>query len=114
MALSLLLFLAGLVLMIWLLLWTRQRTALQRQPEPAPPPPETLPAQVASSEAVLVASSRGRLLFANEPARKLLRLDGDADLEWLASRSQPAGEFLGLFSEPGRAAFQYEDRWLEG
>ncbi|MBL8145701.1 MAG: GAF domain-containing protein [Anaerolineae bacterium] len=114
MALSLFLFLAGLILMIWLLLWTRQRTALQRQPEPPPPPPEALPAQVASSEAVLVASSRGRLLFANEPARKLLRLDGDADLEWLASRSQPAGQFLGLFSEPGRAAFQYEDRWLEG
>ncbi len=114
MALPFLLFLAGLIVLIWLLLWTRQRTALQRQPEAAAAPLEILPAQIASNEAVLLASAHGRLLFANEPARRLLKLDGEADLEWLASRARPSEQFLDLFSEPGRAAFQYEDRWLEG
>ncbi|HYO87158.1 MAG TPA: GAF domain-containing protein, partial [Candidatus Limnocylindrales bacterium] len=112
MALPFLLFLAGLIVLIGLLLWARQRSALQRQPNAAPL--ETLPAQISSNEAVLLASAHGRLLFANEPARSLLKLDGEADLEWLASRARPSEQFLDLFSEPGRAAFQYEDRWLEG
>ncbi len=107
------LFLAGLLLLLWLLLWTRQRSELQRQPEPAAGS-DALPDQVTSHEAVLMATLQGRLLFANAPARALLALDGDADLEWLAGRARPSDQFLSLFSEPGRAAFQYEDRWMEG
>jgi PAS domain S-box-containing protein len=115
MVLPLLLFLAGVIILIGLLLWSRQRSSLLRQPEAVAAPADApLPAQVASSEAVLLASAHGRLLFANAAARQLLRLDGEADLEWLASRARPSEQFLDLFIEPGRAAFQYEDRWLEG
>ncbi len=69
---------------------------------------------VDSSDAVLVAEGRGRLVFANQKARAWFGMNGDEpNLEAIAQQAQPAASFLELFGKEGQASFRLGQRRVE-
>jgi PAS domain S-box-containing protein len=112
MELAVSLFVIGLIILLWLLLWSRQRST------PADPiAVEALLRQVpllAARDGVLIVDSRGRLIYSNDTVRRWLNLGDDAlDLELIARHAQPADGFLALFARETQSAFQLADRWVE-
>jgi len=110
MELFVILFLSGGAVLMWLFLWSRQRSRLRLTSD-------ALDGQAGagSRDGVLAVQPGGRLLYANEVLRSWLALEGaELDLETLARQAQPADAFLGLLIEDGSAVFQLGARWVEG
>lgn len=112
MSLAVVLFVGGLVILLWLFLWSRQRQRLDRPAESVDALLRDVPV-VSSHDAVLVARPHGQLLYANETARHWLSVDGEPDLEYVALAAQPADSFLDLFTHETQASFQLGSRWVE-
>ncbi|MBC7811205.1 MAG: GAF domain-containing protein, partial [Burkholderiales bacterium] len=125
MGIPLILFVGGLVILLWLFLWSRQKQQLNAysasQNDLATTSPTLSAAsaddvEIAASEndAVLVAKGHGQLVFINEPARRWLGLNGDdPSLEYVARLAHPADSFLELFAHEGQASFQLGERWVQ-
>lgn len=104
------LFLGGLVIFAWIYVWVRQR----EQPIQALQTSMATAADDASSDAVLVATESGQLLFVNDQTRRWLGMEtGDPTLEFIARQSQPSETFLELFAREAQASFQLGGRWVE-
>ena len=112
MSLALILFVGGVVIILWLFLWARQKQRLGTAPITVDAVLRDVP-QVSTNDAVLVAKAHGQLLYANETARRWLDLEGEPDLEYIAVNAQPADSFLELFAREGQASFQLGGRWVE-
>lgn len=113
MSLALILFVGGVVILLWLFLWSRQRQRLGPVPESIDAALSSIP-HVSASDAVFVARTHGRLLYANETARRWLSVEGDPDLEYIAMFAQPSDSLLDLFAHESQASFQLGERWVEG
>lgn len=111
MNLAVILFVGGAVIIAWIYLWSRQR-----RDTPAVDLDQVLQDVPAASkgDAVLVARGHGQLIYANEPARNWMDLNGGAPhLEQVAQIAQPADSFLELFAAEGQSSFQLGKRWVE-
>ena len=110
--LAVFLFLGGFVIFAWLFLWLRQRKTLGAQPVMEQMLQE-IPAAT-SEDAVLVSREHGQLIYINDRARRWLGTNGTLpNLEYVADLSQPADNFLGLFSDEHQSSFQLGSRWVE-
>ncbi|MGQ9908582.1 MAG: GAF domain-containing protein [Candidatus Flexifilum sp.] len=127
MGLALILFIGGLLIILWLLLWTQQRRRLNAG---APLDEGMSSARVtglmpllrtsdiapgaAGTEAILIVNARGQLIDANDTARAWIGLhDIEIDLEAFARLAEPSDTFLELLAVPGQAAFKLGSRWVE-
>ncbi len=120
--LPIILFVGGLVILLWLFLWARQRQRLGDIPEGAavvsagyantlPSVPTSL---YAAGDAVMVATERGQLIHANDTLRHWIDLEGGVpSLEYVARLAQPSDSFLDLFAAQTQAAIQFRDRWVQ-
>lgn len=127
MGLPLILFIGGLLVILWLLLWTQQRRRLNAGAPleegagstrvtglmPALRTSDLTPTD-AGTDAVLIVNARGQLTDANDTARSWIGLhDIDIDLEVFARLAEPSDTFLELLAVPGRASFKLGNRWVE-
>ena len=112
MSLAVILFVGGVVILLWLFLWSRQRQRLGSVPDSLEAVLRQMPT-ASTSDAVLVAKTHGRLLYANETARRWLKLEGEPDLEYIAVLAQPTDSFLELFAQEAQASFRLGERWVE-
>jgi PAS domain S-box-containing protein len=113
MGLPIILFLGGLVILLWLYFWTRQRQQLGLAPQVEQQIQQEVPL-ASSDDAVLVSRGHGQLVYVNERARRWLDLNGgEPNLEYIAQMAQPADNFLELFAGEGQSSFQLGSRWVE-
>ncbi len=113
MVLGFLLLVGGLVIILGLLLWSRQRQVLGEF-STAEAPVSIDPALATNEDAVLVSREHGQLIYVNERARRWVGLNGgDPNLEYIAQMVQPADSFLELFLREGQASFKLGSRWVE-
>ncbi len=113
MGLGFILFLGGLVIILGLYFWSRQREELGYIPKAEQKDLQNLPL-TNSDDAVLVSREPGQLVYINDRARRLLGLNGgDPNLEFIARMAQPVDSFLDLFASEGQASFQLGQRWVE-
>ncbi|RMG73036.1 MAG: GAF domain-containing protein [Chloroflexi bacterium] len=114
MNLALIIFLGGLVVILWVFFWSRQHKYEQGNTlDDIETLVKSFPA-TSYGEAVIVSREHGRVVYANEPARNWLGLNGDPPhLERIASLAEPADSLLDLFSREGQASFQLNKRWVE-
>jgi PAS domain S-box-containing protein len=112
MSLALLLFIGGVVILLWLLLWSRQKQRVGNIPTAVDAVLRDMPL-VSTNDAVLVATPHGQILYANQTARRWLDLEGDPDLEYIAVTAKPSDSFLELFVRDMQASFQLGERWVE-
>jgi PAS domain S-box-containing protein len=124
MEVALILFIGGVIIVTWLYNWTRlqQRIRVTGSVDTIAgdllvEDSTELEAQVAahdSSDAVLVARGHGQLMYANNPARAMIGMNGGApNLEQIARIATPSDTFLELFTEERQAAFRLGQRWVE-
>lgn len=67
-----------------------------------------------SSDALLISQEHGRVVYANEPARRWLDMNGGVPhLEQIAQVAEPSDSFLELFAHEGQSSFQLGQRWVE-
>ena len=108
------LIITGLVIFAWLYALVRQALRGARPDETAPPRPIVPLNLMDSDEAVLVAEGRGRIVFANEPARDWFGLDGGApNLTVMAQKVQPSDTLHDLLAGTGHASFRLGQRQVE-
>jgi PAS domain S-box-containing protein len=113
MGLPIILFLGGIVIILWLYFWTRQRQELAIIPEVEQQVYHDVPL-ASSDDAVLVSKGYGQLVYVNERARRWLDMNGgEPNLEYIAQMAQPADNFLDLFAGEGQSSFQLGSRWVE-
>jgi PAS domain S-box-containing protein len=113
MLLGIILFTGGLVIILGLFLWARQRQELGYIPTEEQQAVMNLPL-ASSDDAVLVSKGHGQLVYANERARHWVGMNGgDPNLEFIAQMAQPTDSFLELFAGEGQASFQLGSRWVE-
>jgi PAS domain S-box-containing protein len=114
MGIGFILFAGGLVIILGLYLWTRQRQSLGHVGDiEIAPQLDRLP-MADSDDAVLVSREHGQLVFVNERARSWLGMNGgQPSLEHIAAQAQPADNFLELFAGQGQASFKLGSRWVE-
>ena len=114
MNLALIIFLGGVVVIAWIFFWSRQHKHEQGQ---TLDDIETLIKGIPAAsygEAVIVSREHGKVVYANEPARNWLGLNGDPPhLERIARLAEPSDNLLDLFSKEGQASFQLNKRWVE-
>ncbi|MFW5709564.1 MAG: GAF domain-containing protein, partial [Chloroflexota bacterium] len=112
MNLAVVLFLGGAVVIAWIYFWSRQRRELSETID-LDTMLRNVPA-AANGDALLVSEEHGRLVFANEPARQLLKVNGgQPHLEQIAQIAEPANNFLQLLVSEGQSSFQLGSRWVE-
>lgn len=112
MSLPILLLLGGFVVVAWIYLYSRQRENQLSQEFLEPVNASSYLGQ--NTDAVLVATKQGRLLFANEVAAQWLNLAmGRLSLEQVARMAEPSENLLRLFSGAGQSSFQIKNRWVE-
>jgi len=110
--LPILLFVGGLVILLWLFLWSRQRQALGRIPETDAATPDS--ALLNTDDAVLVATERGQLIHVNDTLRRWLALEGSTPtLETIAAYANPPESLLELLAGQGQSSFQLATRWIQ-
>ncbi len=113
MLLGFFLLVGGLVIILGLLLWSRQRQA-PGDVLAADAPVGIDPALASNEDAVLVSREHGQLIYVNDRARRWVGLNGgDPNLEYIAQLAQPADSFLELFLREGQASFKLGSRWVE-
>jgi PAS domain S-box-containing protein len=114
MGLGFILFAGGLVIVLGVYLWSRQRLALGYIPTGEPSAHLNLPPLATSDDAVVVSREHGQVVFVNEKARHWLGMNGgEPTLEHIAALAQPADSLLELFAGEGQASFQFGERWVE-
>lgn len=115
MQLGLVLAIAGVALFVALFLLARLRpdTRASQQQITEPPIALDLPA---NDDAVLLVQSGGRLLYANDKARRWFGLQAEdaLNLERLAQRTAPSDSFLSLCATAGQTNFTLENNLVEG
>lgn len=112
MDLALVLFLGGLVIIAWIFFWTRSQEE-QAASSKHSWLPEDLPS-LNTGDAVVVTHQHGKLLYINEPARKLFKYKGGLPtLIQLSQKVNPPNTFLELFAQNGLASFQIDGQWLQ-
>lgn len=112
MNLALALFLGGAVVIFWIYIWSRQ----QRGPEQLVDLDQLMHHIPSASvgDALLVARDPGKLIYVNEPARRMLKVNGETPhLEQIAQIAEPASNFLELFTTEGQSSFKLGQRWVE-
>ena len=106
MGLGIILLIGGLVIVLGLWLWSRQRRDLGYIPSVEQQAVMSLPL-ASNDDAVIVSKEHGQLVYVNERARNWLGMNGgDPNLEYIANLAQPAESFLELFAGEGQASFQ--------
>lgn len=111
---SLIVILAGFMILAGIAIWTRQRRQLGDLPEIEQDLLQATPKRE-NKNAVLVAQEYGKLVYINEQARAWLGVrSGLPDLEYITRNAQPAHLLQGLFTHEGVAAFNLAGRWVEG
>ncbi len=66
------------------------------------------------NDGLLISESAGKLVYANEPARRWANMNGDVPhLERYARLAEPSDNFLRLFASEGQTSFQLGTRWVE-
>jgi PAS domain S-box-containing protein len=124
MEVALILFIGGVIIVTWLYNWTRLQQRIRTTGagdilagELLAEDSNELDAQLElqnSSDAVLVARGHGQLMYANNPARAMIGMNGGApNLEQIARIATPSDTFLELFTEERQAAFRLGSRWVE-
>jgi len=112
MALPLILFVGGLIIIAWIWLWSRQKRDVSSVVDMEQALQEV--SVVSNGDAVLVSREHGQLIYANEPARRWLGMNGGSPhLETVALLADPTDSFLELFAGEGQASFQFGKRWVE-
>jgi PAS domain S-box-containing protein len=113
MGLGIIFVIGGLIIVIGMYVWTRQRQELGAASVAEQQIVNTLPV-ASSDDAILVSREHGQLVYINERARHWLGLNGgDPNLEYIARQAQPTDSFLELFAGEGQASFQLGKRWVE-
>src|SRR5688572_19730342 len=113
MGLGIILLIGGLVIVLGLWLWSRQRREIGYIPSVEQQVVMSLPL-ASNDDAVIVSKEHGQLVYVNERARNWLGMNGgDPNLEYIANLAQPAESFLELFAGEGQASFQLGQRWVE-
>lgn len=109
------LIITGLIFFAWLWALVRQAQHGLSASEPAAPARPVVPLNLLDTdEAVLVAEGRGRIIYANDPARDWFRIDGGApNLELMAEMTQPTDTLRDLFAGDGHATFRLGQRQIE-
>ena len=110
---ALVLFLAGVVVTLWLYFFTRQH-----QPDAKD---NAAPVKIAGAapqsdvrEGVLVVRGLGQVVHANATLRAWMGIDDDIpDLEQVLRLVKPPDNFLALLGSQTQAAFQIGDQWME-
>ncbi len=111
MNLALYLIVAGVVLLVGVYLLLRQRQRASHLPRNSLAVPVNL---ATTSDAILLASGHGRVVYANTHARQWFRVDGgEPNLEVMAEAVRPPDAFRDLFAAEGRASFQVGLRRVE-
>ncbi len=104
----------GLVFFAWLLalVWqTRRGLEADRDIAPRPFVPVNLPEV---DEAIIVSERRGRIVYANEHARRWFGLDGGSpNLAVMAQRVRPVDTLHDLLASPGHASLRVGQRQVE-
>lgn len=97
------------------LAWLASRWAGGRRFAATQPPAPPVPAQLAGrDDGVVMARVGGRILFANQPARKWFGLNGgEPDLMVMAQQAKPQEAFLELFAAEGHAELEIGGRRVE-
>jgi PAS domain S-box-containing protein len=110
MELAPILILGGLVLLAWLVLWSRQRRRLN-----VPMQDDSLFRAIAAhGDAILVAREHGQLVYVNDITRKWLGMNGgEPNLEVVARQVGQPDSFLELFAAEVQTSFQIGSRWVE-
>ncbi|MBW4438184.1 MAG: GAF domain-containing protein [Pleurocapsa minor GSE-CHR-MK-17-07R] len=114
MGLPLILIIGGILILVWLFLWVRQRQDIGGLPVLESDAQELGLFGASTNDAMIVASAAGQILFVNEQARRLFGAVGiDLSLEGYAALVTPSDSFLELFAGAGQAAFQVGGHWIE-
>jgi PAS domain S-box-containing protein len=112
MNLALVLFFSGAVVIIWIYLWSRQQRGVEQFID-VDQLMNDVPA-AATGDALLIAQEHGKVIYANEPARRWLGMNGEAPhLEQIAQMVEPANNFLELFTTEGQSSFRLGQRWVQ-
>ncbi|HVO71378.1 MAG TPA: GAF domain-containing protein, partial [Aggregatilineaceae bacterium] len=109
-----LLIVTGLVFFAWLYALVRQ-TQRGFGPEQVAPSRPVVPLNLmASDEAVVVAEGHGRIVYANDSARRWFGINGGApNLTLMAHLVQPSDTLHDLLAGPGHASFRLGQRQIE-
>lgn len=114
MPLAFILFLAGMMMVLWLFLWLNSRSSAA----PAGWDEALLAPVAVSAQAVFVANARGQLIHVNETARRWLKAgDSALDLEAVCAYAEPPDALLDLFAvkakdAPETAELRFAGRWV--
>ncbi|HRL10813.1 MAG TPA: GAF domain-containing protein [Aggregatilineales bacterium] len=115
MSVALVLFVGGVVLVALVVFWLRQRTTETGMAAGkfAGADYANLP-YASAGDAVIVSRQHGQVIYANQPARALIGMNGgDPNLEQIARQVAPADSFLELLADERQASFQLGKRWVE-
>jgi PAS domain S-box-containing protein len=111
-AFSLIVILAGSIILIGISIWTNQRQQLGDAPEIE----FDLQRQTADTQtqnAVIVAREHGQVLYVNPRLQSWLSIGNSyPTLEFLAQNARPTQNFQSLFVEETQTAFQFGNRWV--
>ena len=122
MNLAVVLFLGGLVVILWIVAWnyllSRQNQEEEHEQHPIGDMAKTLshvPGAESDTDAILVSLEHGQLIYANGSARRWLGMNGGMPhLEQVAQQTEPSDNFLELFVGERQSSFQLGKRWVEG
>ncbi|MEO0561428.1 MAG: GAF domain-containing protein, partial [Chloroflexota bacterium] len=111
---SLIVILAGAIILLGIGVWTNQRRTLGTKPE-IEHDLQMQAARFKTDNAVVVAREHGQLIYINDKVRDWLGVGtGSPSLEYLAQNAQPEDNFRELFIGEARAAFRFGTHWVEG
>lgn len=101
--------LGGVVVMLWLFFWTRQRS-LMADPGAAPVGVAERP----QPDGILVVRGLGQVVHVNETLREWLGVTDEVpDAEQISRQIRPADNFFGLLAGRSSTTFQIGERWVE-
>ena len=104
----------GLIFFAWLYALVRQTRQGLGADQPAAPRPVVPVNLFEGDEAILVAEGRGRIIYANEPARQWFGIDSGApNLALMARQVYPVDALHDLVASAGHASFRLGQRQIE-
>ena len=109
------LIITGVIFAVWLYALVRQTQRGFSSAEQMAAPRPVVPVNLTDSdEAVIMAEGRGRIVYANDPARKWFGIDGGTpNLTLMAQMVQPADTLYDLLAASGHATFRVGQRQVE-
>jgi PAS domain S-box-containing protein len=111
---SLIVIIAGLIILIGIGIWTNQRRRLGSQPE-VERDLVNRSSTSHSDNAVIVIREHGQLVYVNDQLRDWLNVYVESpSLEFVIQNAQPAENLRQLFADESRAVFRFGRRWVEG